>query len=86
MRVTDDGAHGSVIPLRRLRPGGGERGEAPGDDGRGRTGNASPGADDLVTRAAEIPDRRAPDMHEPGEREDQEDGHAQEQMELEDRA
>ena len=37
-------------------------------------------AHDLVAAPAEIPDRRAPDVHEAREREDQEDRHAEEQV------
>ncbi len=51
-----------------------------------RTGGASvAAAHDLIAAAAEIPDRRAPDVDEPGKREQQEDRHAQQQMRLEDR-
>ena len=39
----------------------------------------------LIAAAAEIPDRRAPHVHEPGEREHEEDRHAEEQVRLEDR-
>jgi hypothetical protein len=34
----------------------------------------------LVAAAAEIPDRRRPDVDEPAEREDQEQGHAEYEM------
>ena len=39
----------------------------------------------LIAAPAEIPDRRAPDVHQTGERKHQEDRHAEEQMQLEDR-
>ena len=42
-------------------------------------------AHDLVAAPAEIPDRRAPHVHQPREREDQEDRHAEEEVRLEDR-
>ena len=40
---------------------------------------------DLITPAAEIPDRGAPDVHKACEREDEKDRHAEEKMRLEDR-
>lgn len=40
---------------------------------------------DLVAWPAEIPDRCAPDVHEPREREDEKDRHAEEEMRLEER-
>src|SRR4051812_3567764 len=42
------------------------------------------GADDLVALAAKIPDRRAEHVHEAGEGEDQEDGQAENDVQLED--
>src|SRR5262249_50107560 len=42
-------------------------------------------SDHLVATAAEIPDRRTPDVHEPREREHEKDRHAEEKMRLEDR-
>lgn len=42
-------------------------------------------AHDLVALPSQIPDRRAPDVHQPGKRKDQEDGHAKEQVRLEKR-
>src|SRR5215470_16209285 len=39
---------------------------------------------DLIAAPAEIPDRRTPHVHEPGERKHQEDGHAEEEVQLED--
>src|SRR6478672_2092238 len=42
-------------------------------------------AHDLIAAPAEVPDRRAPDVHKTGEREDEEERHPEEQMRLEDR-
>lgn len=51
------------------------------------TGEATvaPRSHHLVAAATEIPDRCAPDMHETGEWEHQENRHAEEEMQLEDR-
>ena len=44
---------------------------------------ASPRAHHLIAAPADIPDRRAPDVHQAGEREDQEDRHAEREVHLE---
>src|SRR5512147_401440 len=43
------------------------------------------GAHHLIAAPPEVPDRRAPHMDETGEREDEEDRHAEEEVQLEDR-
>ena len=80
----DSASHGSLRRRGMDEPGGAPWRE-PGTTVPGVTRNLLSRADHLIAAPAEIPDRRAPHMDEPREREDEEDRHAEEQMQLEDR-